>query len=466
MIDKEKQNGQNKCPKCGATDISLDLKTGKLRCNFCRHEFEPETIQDDLSVDSLQGEIVESGASDIHEDADHLVTIKCSGCGAEIVIDANEAPSARCHWCRNILSLNEQIPNGAVPDMVLPFKISKEEAQKSIEAYVGKRKFYAHPKFKEEFSTENILGVYLPYMVVDANMHSTLRGQGEILTRERRVKHGDREYTVYDADLYDVKRDFDLTLEGLTVETSQDKLDMKNENKTNNIINAIMPFDTENCVQWDSNYIRGYSSEKRDSNIDDIKEVVDEQCKDIARFSAKSTLEQYDRGVRWDREEYTIKGRHWKSAYLPIWLYSYLQKTGSGNILHYVAVNARTLETVGSVPLDKIKLLGVSFFVEVIGFLACVLSLLALDDDNKLPLLFLTAGFIYYLVIYLRYRNSTARHYHEKETNTELSHLESVDQFVQSEKGLTDSKIRGCNYDKVHGNLNKSNPFDIEEFLR
>lgn len=35
------KNGQNKCPKCGATEISLNVSTGKLRCNFCRHEFEP-----------------------------------------------------------------------------------------------------------------------------------------------------------------------------------------------------------------------------------------------------------------------------------------------------------------------------------------------------------------------------------------------------------------------------------------
>ena len=37
--------------------------------------------------------------------------------------------------------------------------------------------------------------------------------------------------------------------------------------RLNNIINAIMPFDTENCVKWDSNYLKGFSSEKRDVNI-------------------------------------------------------------------------------------------------------------------------------------------------------------------------------------------------------
>lgn len=28
------KDGQNKCPKCGATDISLNAKKGVLRCNF------------------------------------------------------------------------------------------------------------------------------------------------------------------------------------------------------------------------------------------------------------------------------------------------------------------------------------------------------------------------------------------------------------------------------------------------
>ena len=41
QTDTGAKDGQNKCPKCGATDISLNVNTGMLRCNFCRHEFEP-----------------------------------------------------------------------------------------------------------------------------------------------------------------------------------------------------------------------------------------------------------------------------------------------------------------------------------------------------------------------------------------------------------------------------------------
>lgn len=45
QTDVGAKDGQNKCPKCGATDISLNVNTGKLRCNFCRHEFEPIKVE-------------------------------------------------------------------------------------------------------------------------------------------------------------------------------------------------------------------------------------------------------------------------------------------------------------------------------------------------------------------------------------------------------------------------------------
>ena len=40
------ENEQIKCEKCGSTDISQNPKTGKLRCNYCRYEFEPEKSEE------------------------------------------------------------------------------------------------------------------------------------------------------------------------------------------------------------------------------------------------------------------------------------------------------------------------------------------------------------------------------------------------------------------------------------
>lgn len=457
--DIDAKDGQNKCPKCGATDISLNSKTGKLRCNFCRHQFEPEKLETmEKDISKLEGEVLGSGATDIIADVKDILTFKCSSCGAEVVIDTSSQASARCHWCRNTLSVNQQIPNGAIPDTVLPFKVSKADAKKEIENFVGKRKFYAHPQFRKEFTTDNIMGVYLPYMIVDANTHISLTGQGEHEVNRYTEKIGDRTITYYDADLYDVERDFDLTIEGLTIESSKDKLDTNSSNRTNNIINSIMPFDTENCVKWDANYIKGYTSEKRDTNVDDLKGIVEAQSKDIARFAANETLEDYDRGVRWDNENLKLKGQQWKSAYLPIWLYSYQEEKKDKKLLHYVAVNARTKKTMGSVPIHMPKLLLVSFFVELAGLIA---MLFTYSDDNNWPWLFLLSGVLYFLIIYGKYRNSGARHNHEKDTKTNMSNLVKSDKLVRREKRLSDSRMEGANNTRVDGSLNSSTAMSL-----
>lgn len=459
--DVDAKDGQNKCPKCGATDISLNPKNGKLRCNFCRHEFEPEKLDAmEKDISKLEGEIVGSGATNIIADTNDMVTFKCSSCGAEVVVDTAKATQARCHWCRNTLSVNQQIPNGAVPDTVLPFSIPKKEAKETIEKFVGKRKFFAHPMFRKEFTTDNVMGVYLPYMIVDANTHANLKGQGEHETRRWTEKNGDSYDTYYDADLYDVEREFDLTIEGLTVESSKDKLDTGAKDKTNNIINSIMPFDTENCVKWDANYIKGYTSEKRDTNVEELKGLVKEQSKDVARFAANKTLGFYDRGVRWDTENLEVKGQQWKSAYLPVWLYSYQQKKGNNSLLHYVAVNARTKKTMGSVPIHMPKLVLISALVEILGLIAMIFTK---TDDNNWPWLFLLSGIIYFWIMYTRYRNSGARHSHETETKTNMTNLKEYDKFVKKRRRLDNSTMEGANNTRVTGNSNK---LDFKKYLK
>ena len=446
QTDVGAKDGQNKCPKCGSTDIALNVNNGKLRCNFCRHEFEPEKLdnmQQDLS--QLQGQVMGSGATDIVADTKDIVTFKCSSCGAEVVIDTASSTQARCHWCRNTLSVNQQIPNGSIPDVVLPFGISKDVAKTEIEKFVGKRKFFAHPKFRQEFTTENIMGVYLPYMLVDANAHVNLVGNGEHLTRKYYRGSGESRKTYYDADLYHVEREFDLVIQGLSIESSADKLNNSSSNATNNVINAIMPFDLENCVKFNSNYLKGYTSEKRDTNIDQLRPLVDKQSKDIAKFAANDTLENYDRGVAWSNEQLDVKGQQWKSAYLPVWLYSYLQVSGEKKVLHYVAVNARTKETMGSVPIHIPKLLGISFLVEILG----VLAMLFIDSDYNW--IFLLAGFIYFFVMFARYRNSNARHKYETETKTNMTNLRKIDNFIKTETGLTNSRINGANNTSISG---------------
>ena len=446
QTDEGAKDGQNKCPKCGSTDIATNINTGKLKCAYCRFEFEPEKVTGlEENISNLHGEILGSGAQDIVADTNDIMTFKCSSCGSEVVIDTSEATHARCHWCRSTLSVNQQIPNGAIPDVVLPFTVKKEDAKAEIEKFVGKRKFFANSKFKQEFTTDNIMGVYFPYMIVDVNAHSNLTGQGEHLVKRYYSGSGDDRKVYYDADLYDVEREFDVTIEGLTVESSADKLNKQASDKTTNVINAIMPFDIENSVKWDANYLKGFTSEKRDTNIEELRPLVDRQAKDIARFAANETLEHYDRGVAWSNESLSVKGQQWKAAYLPVWLYSYQEIKGDKKLLHYVAVNARTKETMGSVPINMGKLILMSILVEILSFFAMV----NIEFDGNV--IFLTLGFIFFFIMYSKYRNQAARHKHELETKKTMDNLRSVDNYITRRTGLRNSRMTGANNTSVSG---------------
>jgi DNA-directed RNA polymerase subunit RPC12/RpoP len=361
-VNESLKDGLNRCPKCGSTDVSLRGSTGNLVCHFCRNEWHEERVEEQFGlgegIDELEGTVIATGAEDIQADAADMLTFKCEACGAEVVVDTQHALNARCHWCRHTLNVNQQVPNGAVPDAVLPFKLTKEEAVGKIRAFAGKRRLFAHRRFKKEFVPENVLGVYLPYLVVDARAESTYWGKGEVQTRRwtETTGSGDNKTTTtyYAADVYQVERQVSFTVDDLTLEGSSERAQFGPAN-TNNIINAILPFDTKNAVQWNSSYLVGFTSEKRDRNVDAVQPVLEDQLLSIGRSEVRGSLDKFGRGVRWEQEKVDVGGSRWVSMYLPVWLYSYQQE--SNKLLHYIAVNARTGETMGSVPVSQPKLI-------------------------------------------------------------------------------------------------------------
>ena len=231
----------------------------------------------------------------------------------------------------------------------------------------------------------------------------------------------------------------------------------------NKVCTHIVDIDYEKITLFVGNYDFWYkSSELIQKQMKDSNKKKEEKIKElqdfIARFSANSTLAKYDRGVRWDSEELDVKGQQWKSAYLPVWLYSYLEKKNNKNLLHYVAVNARTKETMGSVPVHMPKLFAVSTLVEALGILATLFTFYKIaDGDSWWPWLFLLSGFIYFLVIYNKYRNTGARHSHETETKSNMKNLRSEDHFIRHKTHLSNSSMDGANNKKVSGTTRNKN---------
>lgn len=357
-VNESLADGLNRCPKCGSTDVRLRGSTGNLVCLFCRNEWSESRVEEEFGlgegIDDLTGTVIAGGAQDIAADYADVVTLTCGGCGADVVINTEEAMNARCHWCRHTLNLNEQTPNGAVPDAVLPFRLTRDEAVEKIREFASKRRLFAHPRFKKEFVPENVLGVYLPYLVIDARAEAAYTGKGEVQTRRWTEKQGDTTVTYYAADVYRVDRSVAFTVDDLTVEGAADRAQF-DSSTTNNIVNTILPFDTKNAVKWNASYLVGFTSEKRDLDVDDLHPVLEDQLLSIGRSQVEGSLDRFDRGVRWETEQLDVGGSRWVSMYLPVWLYSYYQE--NTKMLHYIAVNARTGETMGSVPISQPRLI-------------------------------------------------------------------------------------------------------------
>jgi ribosomal protein S27E len=373
--------GVVRCPKCGASDVSIKPKTNTLMCAFCHNEWSEERLDDvmglSVGIDKLKGTTITTAAAKI-SDTKALVTLKCTGCGAEVVIDTDHNLQARCHWCKHVLSLNNAIPNGAVPDGILPFTVTRQQAMDSIAAFVDERKTFALPAFSKEFRLENIMGVYLPYMTVDGNLSARLDGVGEVLTGTRRVN--DNKDTEYLADSYTVVRTLDLTVDDVEIETEASKANINSEVSTNNIINAILPFDVKNIVRFNSGFLGDtYTSERRDMDVDQAEAFAANHFMTIGRGAVQQSISGYTRGVRWEAEQLHVIGSRWTSVLLPVWLYGFVEIRKGKQITHYIAVNGRSGATMGSVPINRRKAAALAWGLTIgISVITWPLGLIAL----------------------------------------------------------------------------------------
>jgi len=86
-----------------------------------------------------------------------------------------------------------------------------------------------------------------------------------------------------------------------------------------------------------------------------------------------------------------------------------------------------------------------------------LLSLAFFDSDGGelLILLFLLAGPLYFIAIYYQYRNKDKRHFHEKETPTQMSNLQVYDNFRERLTRQNSKRLKGENGRRVEGSLVK-----------
>ena len=310
-----------KCPNCAA-NIFYNEKAGKLICNMCGGLFDPESLKP-------LGKIEVRDTAAAGEEEENKQEFICDSCGAAVVTDYNTAATF-CAFCGSATLIKKRLSTCFRPDLIIPFKISKEEA---IENYLkwAKTQKGIPKKFLSESVLEKITGYYTPFWLLDADCSAEVGGKGQIF-------HDDvvENYFIDRTLEYKVRR---VPFDGC-------------RKISNTLMEAIEPFDYSELRDYNDMYLPGFFAQRYDLSAIDMMDLI------------KIRLDNYATGIvkHFSAKEYDVfkavsaegsYSENFKQVYalMPVWFLN-IEYEGS---TYGIAVNGQTGKASGSLPINKKK---------------------------------------------------------------------------------------------------------------
>ena len=145
-----------RCEYCGG-DQSYDIVKQKYCCAHCGAEANAtEKKAEYHRWKSLHQEVV-------MQDLAKVKTFSCPSCGAQTMATGEDA-STQCPFCQNTM-IDSSFMGNDLPEVILPFKINKEEALDKLSAWLSQNK--SNPAAQQiEKNLHRFTGCYLPYHIV------------------------------------------------------------------------------------------------------------------------------------------------------------------------------------------------------------------------------------------------------------------------------------------------------------
>lgn len=280
------------------------------------------------------------GGEECQETVPSQEPMVCINCGSQIPYTEFQS-AGRCPSCGTYLLRDNfvEYPYGA--DVILPFKITKHEAEEKLKKEFG-RKLFIPGTFLSRKTLEKLKGVYVPFWMYDFDSDVDYHAIG---TKVRSWTSGDKRYT--ETSYFDVARRLHVDYEGIPVDASIAMED--------GIMDLMEPYNYGELVQHDNKYLSGFESETYNMPPDQV----------APRAQAKA--DKANRGwVRQTTGEYaTLTGEHMNTnnkqtgtrfALMPVWIYEY--RFQGQNYKFYV--NGQTGKCVGTAPRSVKKAIGLT----------------------------------------------------------------------------------------------------------
>ena len=346
------------CPCCGAP-LSFSGESGKLECASCGNSYELDAIQALTSAESVDRLEFENQAEsfDASEAAQMQVYI-CKGCGAELLTE-DTTTATECPYCGSPTILPERIEGGVKPEKVIPFKVTKEEAQKQFEEYFKGKRLLPNVFLQSRNRIAEMRKLYVPYWLFDCDAQANIVYDAEKRNTERK---GDWEITR--TRYYLVRRSGRMGFDSIPVDGSE-KLDDK-------ITESLEPYDLSAAVPFQPAVLAGALADQADVEAKDCEKRAVERVETSVSQAMRDTVTGYSSVSERSRSIYSENGRA-TPVLMPVWLIT-TQKEGK---TYTFAINGQSGKLTCDVPADTKKSLlwGGGVFAGVLAVIALILAL-------------------------------------------------------------------------------------------
>ncbi len=322
-----------KCDSCG-NFLRYDPATRKLKCAHCGNLYPIHDCPRAMELTYNEGSEPE------YEPWGDVKTIRCGDCGAVTQLAAFST-ATKCPFCGapHVVELDQT--EGLKPNGILPFAVDEEGAYTAYRKWI-KGKLFAPFRLSKLAKRDDAHGIYIPLFTFDTQACAdyTIRyGQHYTVTvgsgKNRRTETRTRWY-VRDGFISSFFDDVQIEASRMITQSQMEK---------------IGGFDSGNSVQYHSQFVAGFDSERYSSGLDESWEKADEIVRDrlrtqiIARYNADV--------VDYVKMRVSHADTTYKYVLAPIWSirYTYYKKR------YGCIVNGRNRRVVGKYPVSPWKVL-------------------------------------------------------------------------------------------------------------
>ena len=325
-----------KCPCCSGI-IEFDSGTQKMKCPYCETTFDPSALLEmdealnQQKPDQLQWDTPQEQFSDAETSGMNVYS--CKSCGGEIIADATTG-ATHCPFCGNPVVLTSAFSGALKPDIIIPFKLNKEDAKAALKKHMSGKKLLPR-LFSKESHLDEIKGVYVPFWLYGADVSADYNFKG---TRVRSWRTGDREFT--ETTYFRLERSGGLSFDNVPVDGST-KMD-------DAMMESIEPFEMKDAVPFQTAYLSGYYADKYDVDAKQSIDRANTRIKNSTQEAFAATATGYG-AITTESSSVRINNGKATYAMYPVWLLTtnYQGKT------YQFAMNGQTGKFVGDMPVDK-----------------------------------------------------------------------------------------------------------------